>query len=131
MAVRTRLTARQGRRFAFTVGIAFLVFGAISVWRGHELPPRVLWTLGSGLLLSGIFIPSRLGRVYGAWMAFGHAISRVTAPIVVGAMYFLVLSPIGIVIRLFGRNPLHHRGRNGGFWLPVRSDGRSDLDTQF
>jgi hypothetical protein len=131
VAIRTRLTPQEGRRFAFTVGIAFLVVGAFSAWRGHDLAPRILWTLGGILLVSGLVIPGRLGPVYRAWMRLGFAIGKVMSPIVVGAMYFVVVTPVGVVLRVLGRNPLRHPERDGGFWMPASSDGRSDLDTQF
>jgi len=131
IAVPTRLTAREGRRFAFTVGTAFLVLGALSAWRGHVVPPWILSALGGALLLAGLLIPGRLSLVHHWWMALGKAISKVTSPIVLGAMYFLVLTPFGIVMRAFGRNPLRHRARDGGFWVHVPSDGRSDLESQF
>jgi hypothetical protein len=113
------------------VGIAFVVLAAISAWRGHYLPPRVLGALGAALLLAGVVVPGRLSRVYRAWMGLASAISKVTAPIVVGAMYFVVLSPMGALMRLFGRNPLRHRERDGSFWVPAPSGGRSNLENQF
>jgi hypothetical protein len=125
------LTAREGRKFAFTVGIAFVVLGTISAWRGHHLPPKILWSLGGVLLLAGIVVPGRLSGVNRAWMGLATAISKVTAPIMVSAVYFLVLTPIGLVARLLGRNPMRHRDRQGGFWMPAASNGRSDLETQF
>ena len=131
MGVSARLTTREGRRFAFTVGTAFLVLAAISAWRGHYFPPRIFSVLGGALLAAGVLIPGRLSGVHRSWMAFGHAISKVTSPIVVGAVYLLVITPTGGLIRLFGRNPLRHRERDGGFWMPASSDGRSDLETQF
>lgn len=131
MAVPARLTAREGRKFAFTVGIAFVVFGAISAWRGHQLPPRILWSLGGALLLAGILIPGRLTTLNRWWMALGNAIGKVTAPIIAGAAYFLIITPIGIILRLLGKNPLRPKERDGGFWVPASSDGRSNLETQF
>ena len=131
MAVPARLTAQEGRKFAFTVGIAFVVLGAISAWRGHHLPPRILWALGGLLILAGIAVPTRLTRLHTWWMALAHAISKVTAPIFVGAAFFLVLTPVGALMRLFGRNPLQHKERDGGFWMPAPSGGRSNLENQF
>ena len=131
MAVPARLTAREGRKFAFTVGIAFVVLGALSAWRGHHLPPRILWALGGALLLAGVLIPGRLSRLHRWWMSLANAISKVTAPIVVGGAYFIVLSPIGGLMRLVGRNPLRHRERDGGYWMPASSNGRSNLENQF
>jgi hypothetical protein len=113
------------------VGAAFLVLGAISAWRGHVLPPRIFFALGGALTAAGVLAPGRLSAVHRGWTAFGHAISKVTSPIVIGAVYFLVLTPIGALIRALGLNPLRHREQNGGFWVPVSSDGRSDLETQF
>ena len=131
MAVRARLTPQEGRRFAFTVGAAFVVLGVVSAWRGHQLPPKIMWVLGGALLLAGLLVPGRLTGVYNGWMRLATAISKVTAPIMVGLVYYLILTPIGLLIRLFGRNPLRHREQDGGFWLPAATDGRSDLDTQF
>ena len=85
-AILTQLTAGAGRRFAFTVGAALLVVGGISAWRGHLLATWILWTLGGALLLSGMLIPTRLGRIHGWWRALGNAISKVTQPIVLGEM---------------------------------------------
>ena len=131
MGIPARLTAREGRKFAFTVGIAFAVLGALSAWRGHHLPPKILWAMGGVLLAAGVLIPGRLSGVHRSWMALATAISKVTAPIIVSALYFLVLTPIGGVIRLVGRNPLRHRAQDGSFWMPASADGRSDLETQF
>ena len=41
-------------------------------------------------------------------MALAHAISKVTTPIVMGVMYFVVLTPVGVLRRGFGGNPLVH-----------------------
>ena len=131
MAVPARLSAKEGRKFAFTVGIAFLVLAGLSAWRGHVWPPRVMGVLGAALVLAGILIPGRLGPLNRGWMSLAGAISKVTAPIVVSAAYFIIITPIGWVMRLFGRNPMRHREQNGSLWLPVPSGGRSNLETQF
>jgi len=131
VGVSARLTAREGRKFALTVGIAFVVLGTISALRGHVWPPRVLWTLGGLFLVAGLAFPGQLSGVHRAWMGLASAISKVTAPIMVGAVYFLVLTPAGLLMRLAGRNPIKQREQNGGFWMPAISGGRSDLETLF
>ena len=131
MGVSARLSPREGRKFAFTVGIAFLVLTALSAWRGHYYPPRVMGALGIVLLLAGIVAPGSLGPVQTRWMQLAHAISKVTAPIVVGALYFGVITPIGWLMRVLGKNPLRHDARDGGFWMTAPSGGRSDLHNQF
>jgi hypothetical protein len=126
-----RLTPREGRTFAFTVGGAFLVLGAISLWRGHLWPPRVLFAIGGLLVLAGTLAPGRLGSVHRAWMGLAHLLSKITTPVFLGIVYFGVMTPIGLVRRAFGKHPLRHREANGGFWMAPPSGGRSDLTTQF
>ena len=114
--VPTRLTAAQGRRFGLTVGGAFLVFTGIAWWRGHPTTTMVLGSLGGALTLAGLVIPTLLGPVERGWMALAHAISKVTTPIVMGVMYLLVLTPIGVLRRNAGGNPMEHRATNDSYW---------------
>ena len=116
-AVPARLTTAEGRKFGLTVGIAFLLLGAVSRWRGHDVVPIVLWSLGVSLTLGGLLVPSLLGPVYRAWMQLALLLSKVTTPIFMGAVYFLVITPMGALMRLAGRNPLRHRPTSAGFWV--------------
>ena len=125
-----RLTPSEGRRFAFTVGTAFLVLGAIGWWRGHEILPPVLAGLGVVLWGAGLVAPTRLAPVNKAWMGLAHAISRVTTPVFMGIVYFIVLLPVGLLMRLMGRNPIRHRPANGSYWFS-RNGPRGGLTNQF
>ncbi len=128
----TRLTAAEGRKFGLTVGAAFLVLAAISFWRGHRVPVAVLGTLGAVLVLAGIVLPSRLGPVQRAWMALAEGISKVTTPVFMSLVYFVVITPAAFVARLVGHAPLRHRPLEGSYWQP-RPEGKrtSDLTRQF
>jgi hypothetical protein len=130
--VPARLTTAQGRRFGLTVGGAFLVFAAIAYWRGHPTSTAVLGGLGATLALAGLIIPAHLGPVERAWMRLAHLISKVTTPIVMGVMYLLVLTPVGLLRRLFGGNPMIHVARGASYWHP-RPEGRraGNLTRQF
>jgi len=127
----TRLTPSAGRRFAFPVGVALLVLGAFASWRGGEVPAWVLGGVGAALVMAGALVPGRLGPVYGAWMAVARALSMITTPIVLGIVYFFVVTPLGLLLRLSGRDPLRHRPRDGSYWDRVPSGGRSNLENQF
>ena len=114
--VSARLTAAQGRRFGLTVGGAFLVFAGVAYWRGHPTTTIVLGALGGLLSVAGVVIPTYLGPVERAWMGLAHLISRVTTPIVMGVMYLVVLTPVGLLRRIFGGNPLVHQPHNQSYW---------------
>lgn len=111
-----RLTAAQGRRFGLTVGGAFLLFAAIAWWRGHPTTVTVLGSLGGALTVAGLVIPTLLGPVERAWMKLAHLISKVTTPIVMGVMYLVVMTPVGLLRRSFGGNPMEHTATQSSYW---------------
>jgi hypothetical protein len=126
-----RLSPKEGRKFGVLVGGVFLLIGGISRWRGHDTAPYVFWAIGAPLVLGGLLIPGYLGPVYRAWMGFALLLSKITTPIFMGIVYFLVFTPIGAVRRMFGHNTLV-RPRGNSFWVD-RPEGkrRGDLNRQF
>ena len=131
-AIPARLTASEGRRFGLTVGGAFLVLAALGWWRGHEVAPAAFATLGALLVIAGLAVPTRLGPVFRAWMGFAHQLSRVTTPLMLAVIFFVVVTPVGFVMRLFGRRPLA-RPAAPSFWVSRPGDARqrTDMEHQF
>jgi len=125
-----RLTAREGRKFALPVGIAFLIFGSIAWWRDHHAVAPVFGGLGMLLLVAGVLVPARLGPVFRSWMGLARAISKVTTPIFMGIVYFIVILPIGLGMRLLGRNPIRHSPIDGSYWVE-RNQPRGEMTDQF
>ena len=99
-------SASELRRFGFMVGGMFLVLGGISRWRGHVWPPVVFWTVGTLLVAPALVLPTALGPVQRAWMRFGSALGEVNGRIILTVMFYLVLVPVGFVLRRFVRDPL-------------------------
>jgi len=128
-----RLSVAEGRKFGLLVGGAFLVLALVSQLRHH--PGRVPWLAAPGFLLvaAAMVRPTWLGPIYRAWMALGHALSRVTTPILMGLIFFLVITPIGVMLRLAGRSPIPARGPRRGRWVPRSSakDQRAAMERQF
>jgi len=88
------------------VGGMFLVLGGISRWRGHVWPPVVFWTVGTLLIAPALVLPAALGPVQRAWMRFGSALGEINGRIILTVMFYLVLVPVGFVLRRFVRDPL-------------------------
>jgi hypothetical protein len=130
--IRTRLTSAEGRKFAFTVGTAFLVLAAIVWWRGRDLPATVLGVVGGVLLLAGLVLPGQLGPVYRGWMGFAHVLSRITTPVFLAVIYFVVIVPTALLMRLAGRNPLRQHKQTTTFWIARDSVPSPDrMERQF
>ena len=124
-------TASAGRKFGLTVGIALVLFSAIARWRGHPTVFTVLAALGVALILAGLVVPASLGPIDRAWMKLAHLISRVTTPLFMGVIYFIVLTPIGVLRRAFAGSALVHRDGAHGVWLDRSNTPRSSLDRLF
>ena len=131
MTVSTRLSVKQGRKFGLTLGITLLVFGGLSLWRGHDIVPPFLLLPGAIMTLAGLLAPTRLGPVERGWMAFGRLLSRFTSPVILGVVYFGVLAPAGILMRLFGGNPLKAHHQSETTWVVREKKRQSDLKRQF
>jgi hypothetical protein len=127
----TEYTAAAGRKFGLTVGTAFAVFSGIARWRGHPTTFLVLASLGAALILGALVMPRALRAVDRAWMQLALLISKVTTPIFMGVIYFLVLTPVGIVRRALGGNALVHRTGATGVWLDRTPAPRSTLERLF
>jgi hypothetical protein len=97
---------KQFRKFGFTVGGVFGFIGLWpALWRGGE--PR-LWavTVAAALVLPAIVRPQSLAPVYRFWMALGNVLNFINTRIILGALFYGLITPMAIVIRFFGRDAM-------------------------
>ena len=108
-----------------------MALAAFTWWREKQTVSTILACIGGTLTLLGIVIPAKLGPLNASWMSLAHAISKVTTPIFMGVVYFVVLSPISFMMRIAGKNPL--RAPQGSTYWRTRAEGkrRSNLLRQF
>ena len=111
---------RTEREFGLIVGIVLVVLAGWWLYRGRfETAVAILLPTGSLLVLLALVWPRGLVLPNRGWMALAHFLSLITSPIVLGIVYFLVLTPIGVTKRAFGWDPLHRRGRSKeSYWHP-------------
>jgi hypothetical protein len=90
-------------------GLVFAgVFLVIAVWPlVHGVPPR-WWALVVSAVFGGIALlkPVLLARLNRLWMKLGILLGKVVSPIALGILFYGVITPIGVVIRLTGKDPL-------------------------
>jgi hypothetical protein len=127
------LPRRTITSFALIVSGALLAIAAYQRWRGAE--PWVVLTLVSiaaVLSLLSALAPSLLRPVYRGWMHFGEALGWLNTRILLTLVFFLVVTPIGLLMRLFGRSPITTRRRDS-YWTDVEphSYGDRHVEKQF
>jgi hypothetical protein len=98
------------RHFGWTVGSVFAVLGGLLLWRHRTAAGAVAVSLGGALLLLAAAAPALLAGPHRAWLALARALGRVNSAIFLFLTFFLVLTPLGVVLRLFGRDELRRRG---------------------
>jgi Saxitoxin biosynthesis operon protein SxtJ len=96
------------RAFGCTVGIILIGIGATKVLvTGAIRPVSCLVVAAGALLLSlGILAPSRLSALNKLWLKAGAAIAKVVNPIVLALLFFFVVTPIALFMRIAGKRPL-------------------------
>lgn len=105
------------REFGLTVGAAFLVLGCLLL-RAHRVSCPYFLAIGAALILLGLAIPIALRPVQRPWMAFSIVMGYLMTQVLMGLLFFILVTPIGFVSRLFGQNFLDlriDRGRSS-YW---------------
>ena len=128
-------TSAAGRKFAFTLAAAFAVLAFIAFLRHRQLSWNVLGGVAAVMTLLGIATPSRLEPLERGWMSLAHLLSKITTPIFMGIVYFVVLTPIAFIRRAAGGNPMTHKLDEDSYWVrrePVEPEaGRQRMERQF
>ena len=113
--------------------IFFIVFLLISVWPimdGQE--PRV-WSLIISLifLILGILNSKILTPLNLAWIKLGEILGRFIAPVVMAVIYFLIVTPIGLFMRIIGKDLLNIKFlQNSSYWIK-REKNLGSMKRQF
>jgi len=109
---------RIEREFGLIVGGVFVLLGGWWLYRGKLINVAgVFLPLGSALILLGLVFPGALIYPNKAWMKLAEVLSFVMTRLILGVVFFLIVTPIGVIKRLFGWDPLSRRGgRSASYW---------------
>lgn len=107
--------AKELLKFARAMIVGFAVIGALVAWRKHELGTAALTLWGIGAALAVLSLVPGLGKyaylaVYIPTGILGFVVSRVILTIIF--LFFFV--PIGLLLKLSGKDPLHSKRNAGG-----------------
>ena len=125
---------RDLRKFGLMVGGVFAVLGALFLWRHKAHYPYFLWP-GVVLVVIGTILPRALKWIYIAWMSVAFVLGFVMAHVILTLLFLLVITPIGLVARLVGKDFLSLKLDRAAksYWIPRESKSKSatDYERQF
>lgn len=94
--------------FGLLLALFFGLIGGIFAWQFDSMATaRVLWAVGAVLGLAYYAVPRLRLVLYYGWMYLVYPIGWTVSHFVLLVAYYAVLTPIGILLRLMGRDPMH------------------------
>jgi hypothetical protein len=125
---------RDLRKFGLMVGGVFALLGLLFLWRHPGRSPYFLWP-GIVLVLFGAILPRGLKWIYIAWMSVAFGLGFVMAHVILNLLFFLVLTPMGLIARLTGKDFLSLKLERAvrSYWIPRPQRARkpTDYERQF
>jgi polyferredoxin len=111
---------RAEREFGLIVGGVLLLLSLWWLYRGKfPRAAQITLPLGAALVLLGLVFPRALVLPNKAWMGFAEVLAFVSTRIILAVVFFGIVTPIGVVKRLFGWDPLQRRAApDDSYWKP-------------
>jgi hypothetical protein len=101
-----RANRTELRHFGLIVGGMFGVIGLWPVIARGQSPRSWMWGLALALIVPAVVAPWTLAPAHRAWTVLGNALGWVNTRIVLGLIFFGVVTPTGLALRIAGRDPM-------------------------
>ena len=128
--MQTKIKLPTNRNFGIVFSIVFLL---ISLWPLLSQNEIRIWSLTiSGIFfILGIFNSKLLLPLNKIWFKFGMFLGNFIAPIVMGIVFFLVVTPTGLIMKLLGKDLLNLKKNNKNSYWIEKDNSNSNLKNQF
>ena len=112
--------------------VFFIVFLIVALWPLKSGEDLRLWalTLSIIFLILGIFNSKLLTPLNKLWIKFGMFLGLIVSPIVMGIVFFSVVTPIGFFMRIMGKDLLKLKSKKNTYWID-RDNIKSSMKNQF
>ncbi len=116
-------TEKRLRGFGLVMAGALAVIGVLGLLRDRGWWPAAAGLAGA-FALSGLGLPGILKPVEWFWMKLAAVLGFVVTHVILTVFFFLVITPAGLLMRLFGKDPLRMRSSKcSTCWVSIENDG--------
>jgi hypothetical protein len=121
------------RSFGISVGTVLLGIAAFLIWRGRITLAEIFGAIGAVLLVLGLTRPMWLKWPSAVWWKFAMVLGYINARVILTVAFTLVLTPMGLLWRVIGRDPLTTRRKNFTGWsqYPARYRDRDHFTRMY
>ena len=117
----------SNRSFGWTFSGIFLAVGVYGLWRGGAV---LSWLLLAAVVMAAVTVSREtwLTPLNRAWMSLGLLLGRVVNPLVLGVIFFGIFTPVGLAMRMWGRDAMARRFEPDlkSYWLERNPPGPAD-----
>ena len=120
----------SNRNFGIVFSIVFLIIAIWPILNQNEIR---IWSMMISFifLILGLINSKFLSPLNKSWFKFGLILGSVIAPVVMGVIYFLVVTPTGLIMKALGKDILGlKRNKNSTYWLE-KDNSNNNLKNQF
>lgn len=121
------------RSFGISVGAVLCAIALFSLWRGRVGRAEWIGAVGVALVVFGLLRPLALKPISDPWWKLAAALGWVNARVLLTIMFAIVLTPLGLVWRMLGTDPLARRRRSWNGWsaYPPRYKDKRHFERMF
>ena len=130
MGSKSEIKISSNRSFGLVFFIVFLIIGFWPLKSGEDFR---LWSIFISLifLFLGVINSKLLNPLNKLWYKFGIFLGNFVSPIIMGAVYFLVVTPTSLLMKLFGKDTLSlKKNKSKSYWIE-KSGPKSKMKNQF
>ena len=127
---KNKIKINSNRSFGIVFFVVFLIVGLWPILSENDIR---IWSIILSLifLILGLLNSKLLTPLNKVWFRFGIALGSIMAPIVMGLIFFMVVTPISLLMKLFNKDVLNlKKNNNKSYWI-LRNHQKSRMKDQF
>jgi len=125
-----KIKTSSNKSFGIVFFIVFLIIALYPLIKDGDIR---LWSLIVSLifLILGLINSTILTPLNRLWFKFGVFLGKIVSPIVLGTIFFLIVTPTGLLLRLFGKDVINLKyNNNNSYWIE-KTGPKSNMKDQF
>ena len=125
-----KIKTSSNKSFGIVFFIVFLIIALYPMIKGGDLR---LWSLIVSLifLILGLINSNILTPLNRLWFKFGIFLGKIVSPIILGTIFFLIVTPTGLLLRLFGKDVINLKyNKDNSYWIK-KTGPKSNMKDQF
>lgn len=127
--IKTLDTSKKSiQKFGLVIAVGLGLIGIFISLKTHNFDvPKWLWGIGLLFLILGFILPAVLRPVYKIWMLLAYFIGGIVSRVILTVLFYFVLTPTGLVLRLFGKDVLDKKFEKNreSYWVKKDLSGRT------